>query len=100
MLASLRTGSNLFATLEPLDDSDPNNYEQCSQKARYARWLQWDAEQAEMIYRYGRDHLPRQEQAHRRRRPQAGGKDDRGAYEKSSEQTAEPHPPRRVHDWP
>ena len=85
---------------EPLDYSDPNDYEQGPQKSRYARWLHGDAEQAEMVYHHGRDNLSGQEQAYRRRRPEAGRQDDRGAHEESPEQTAEPHPPGRVHDGP
>src|SRR5215208_7085225 len=53
-----------------------------------------------MIYHYGRDNLPRQEHAYRRRRPEAGGQDDRGAHEESPQQTAEPHPPGCIHDGP
>src|SRR5215212_10963618 len=40
-----------------------------------------------MIYHYGRDNRPCQEHAYRRRRPEAGGQDDRGAHEESPEQT-------------
>src|SRR5215204_5948824 len=90
----------LCTSLEPLHDRDPDDDEHGSQKAWDARRLHGDAEQAEMVYRYGGYDLSGQEQADRRRGAEAGCEDDRGAHEESSEQTPEPHPPGRAHNGP